>query len=245
MRSELLGMSQLYQLKGRVGRRGEQSFAYFFHKSELSIDSEMRLDAIKSIGQTSTGYLLAMKDLQLRGSGSILGDIQSGFIANVGLNIFNSYVLESLDETIDTKIDTKHNIKNFDCYWSSSIPKTYIDSDTERIDIYKRLEKTPHFEVDNFIEELKDRFGDIPVVTENLLNSAKIRSIITELKIFKCIIKQQQIELFPVDLTDDLKNNLDSTKIKFQFRNKRLLITFKDQLTSNKAYDFLSTNLSL
>jgi transcription-repair coupling factor (superfamily II helicase) len=245
MRSELLGMSQLYQLKGRVGRRGEQSFAYFFHKSELSIDSEMRLDAIKSIGQTSTGYSLAMKDLQLRGSGSILGDIQSGFIANVGLNIFNSYVLESLDETIDTKIDTKHNIKNFDCYWSSSIPKTYIDSDTERIDIYKRLEKTPHFEVDNFIEELKDRFGDIPVVTENLLNSAKIRSIITELKIFKCIIKQQQIELFPVDLTDDLKNNLDSKKIKFLFRNKRLLINFKDQLTSKKAYDFLSTNLSL
>ena len=66
LRSELLGMSQLYQLKGRVGRRGDQSFAYFFHTSNLGIDAELRLDAIKSIGQTATGYSLAMKDLQLR-----------------------------------------------------------------------------------------------------------------------------------------------------------------------------------
>ena len=140
LRSELLGMSQLYQLKGRVGRRGEQSFAYFFHNDNLNVDAELRLDAIKSIGQTATGYSLSMKDLQLRGSGSILGDIQSGFIANVGLNIFNKYVMDSIEgKQLEDSYTPATQIK-LECFWGSSIPKSYIDADSERIDIYKRLE---------------------------------------------------------------------------------------------------------
>ena len=155
LRSELLGMSQLYQLKGRVGRRREQSFAYFFHNTNLGVDAELRLDAIKSIGQTSTGYSLAMKDLQLRGSGSILGDIQSGFIANVGLNIFNKYVIDSIEGKSEDKSSILETEIKLDCYWGSSIPKSYIDADSERIDIYKRLE---HSEP-NKVDEIKNEIG--------------------------------------------------------------------------------------
>ena len=243
LRSELLGMSQLYQLKGRVGRRGEQSFAYFFHSSNLGIDAELRLDAIKSIGQTATGYSLAMKDLQLRGSGSILGDIQSGFIANVGLNIFNQYVLESLDETIEqVKPIVKPDIK-LDCYWGSSIPKNYVDADSERIDIYKRLEHTHHTKVDEVRDEIIDRFGEIPEVTENLFVTAKIRSVLGEKNILRCKVREYQFELFPVDLTDDVNLKMKTLDKKFIFRNKRLVLNFKNPLSPEHVYQLLNSSL--
>ena len=243
LRSELLGMSQLYQLKGRVGRRGEQSFAYFFHSSNLGIDAELRLDAIKSIGQTATGYSLAMKDLQLRGSGSILGDIQSGFIANVGLNIFNQYVLESLDETIEqVKPIVKPGIK-LDCYWGSSIPKNYVDADSERIDIYKRLEHTHHTKVDEVRDEIIDRFGEIPEVTENLFVTAKIRSVLGEKNILRCKVREYQFELFPVDLTDDVNLKMKTLDKKFIFRNKRLVLNFKNPLSPEHVYQLLNSSL--
>ena len=243
LRSELLGMSQLYQLKGRVGRRGEQSFAYFFHSSNLGIDAELRLDAIKSIGQTATGYSLAMKDLQLRGSGSILGDIQSGFIANVGLNIFNQYVLESLDETIEqVKPIVKPDIK-LDCYWGSSIPKNYVDADSERIDIYKRLEHTHHTKVDEVRDEIIDRFGEIPELTENLFVTAKIRSVLGEKNILRCKVREYQFELFPVDLTDDVNLKMKTLDKKFIFRNKRLVLNFKNPLSPEHVYQLLNSSL--
>ena len=243
LRSELLGMSQLYQLKGRVGRRGEQSFAYFFHSSNLGIDAELRLDAIKSIGQTATGYSLAMKDLQLRGSGSILGDIQSGFIANVGLNIFNQYVLESLDETIEqVKPIVKPDIK-LDCYWGSSIPKNYVDADSERIDIYKRLEHTHHTKVDEVRDEIIDRFGEIPEVTENLFVTAKIRSVMGEKNILRCKVREYQFELFPVDLTDEVNQKMKTIDKRFIFRNKRLVLNFKNPLSPEHVYQLLNSSL--
>tara|TARA_Y100000287_G_C14209589_1_gene350087 strand:- start:792 stop:1568 length:777 start_codon:yes stop_codon:yes gene_type:complete len=243
LRSELLGMSQLYQLKGRVGRRGDQSFAYFFHSSNLGIDAELRLDAIKSIGQTATGYSLAMKDLQLRGSGSILGDIQSGFIANVGLNIFNQYVLESLDESIETvKPAIKPDIK-LDCYWGSSIPKNYVDADSERIDIYKRLEHTHHTKVDHVKDEIIDRFGELPEVTNNLFITAKIRSVLSEKNILRCKIREFQIELFPIDLTEEINLRMKTLDKKFIFRNKRLVLNFKNALSPDSVYQLLNSNL--
>ena len=236
-------MSQLYQLKGRVGRRGDQSFAYFFHSSNLGVDAELRLDAIKSIGQTATGYSLAMKDLQLRGSGSILGDIQSGFIANVGLNIFNQYVLESLDESIESiKPDIKPDIK-LDCFWGSSIPKSYVDADSERIDIYKRLEHTHHSKVDEVKDEIIDRFGELPEVSNNLFITAKIRSVLGEKNILRCKIRESQIELFPVDLTKEVNLRIKTLDKKFIFRNKRLVLNFKDVLTPDSVYGILNSSL--
>ncbi len=243
LRSELLGMSQLYQLKGRVGRRGDQSFAYFFHSSNLGIDAELRLDAIKSIGQTATGYSLAMKDLQLRGSGSILGDIQSGFIANVGLNIFNQYVLESLDESLETvKPAIKPDIK-LDCYWGSSIPKIYVHADSERIAIYKRLEHTHHTKVDHVKDEIIDRFGELPEVTNNLFVTAKIRSVLSEKNISRCKITEFQIELFPIDLTEEINLKMKTLDKKFIFRNKRLVLNFKNALSPDSVYQLLNSNL--
>jgi len=245
LRSELLGMSQLYQLKGRVGRRGEQSFAYFFHNENLSVDAELRLDAIKSTGQTATGYSLSMKDLQLRGSGSILGDIQSGFIANVGLNIFNKYVMDSIEgKQLEDSITPATQIK-LECFWGSSIPKSYIEADSERIDIYKRLEHTDHQKVDEMKAEILDRFGPTPEVTENLFFTAKIRSLLQKEKIIRCKVHQYQIELFPVDLTESINSKVKDFDRKFLFRNKRLVVKFKNSLSPEKTYQFLNTILSV
>lgn len=245
LRSELLGMSQLYQLKGRVGRRGEQSFAYFFHNENLSVDAELRLDAIKSIGQTATGYSLSMKDLQLRGSGSILGDIQSGFIANVGLNIFNKYVMDSIEgKQLNKSVTTVTQIK-LECFWGSSIPKSYIEADSERIDIYKRLEHTDHQKVDEMKAEVLDRFGPTPEVTENLFSTAKIRSLLQKEKITRCKVNEFQIELFPIDLTESINLKVKDFDRKFLFRNKRLVIKFQNSLSPEKTYQFLNTILSV
>jgi len=245
LRSELLGMSQLYQLKGRVGRRGEQSFAYFFHNENLSVDAELRLDAIKSIGQTATGYSLSMKDLQLRGSGSILGDIQSGFIANVGLNIFNKYVMDSIEgKQLNKSVTTATQIK-LECFWGSSIPKSYIEADSERIDIYKRLEHTDHQKVDEMKAEVLDRFGPTPEVTENLFSTAKIRSLLQKEKITRCKVNEFQIELFPIDLTESINLKVKDFDRKFLFRNKRLVIKFQNSLSPEKTYQFLNTILSV
>ena len=243
LRSELLGMSQLYQLKGRVGRRMEQSFAYFFHNTNLGVDAELRLDAIKSIGQTATGYSLAMKDLQLRGSGSILGDIQSGFIANVGLNIFNQYVINSIEGKSEDKRSILETEIKLDCYWGSSIPKSYIDADSERIDIYKRLEHSEPNEVNEIKNEIIDRFGNIPEITENLFSTAKIRSILQTKKILRCKIKEFQLELFPIDLTEDLKLLVEKQDKKFIFRNKRLVFNFQHSLTPESTYKLLTSIL--
>ena len=243
LRSELLGMSQLYQLKGRVGRRMEQSFAYFFHNTNLSIDAELRLDAIKSIGQTATGYSLAMKDLQLRGSGSILGDIQSGFIANVGLNIFNKYVVDSIEGKTQDKLDILETEIKLDCYWGSSIPKSYIDADSERIDIYKRLEHSEPGEIDEIKNEIIDRFGNVPEITENLFLTAKIRSTLQTKKILRCKIKEFQLELFPIDLTEDLKLAVEKQDKNFIFRNKRLVLNFQQSLTPENTFELLTSIL--
>ena len=243
LRAELLGMSQLYQLKGRVGRRMEQSFAYFFHNTNLGVDAELRLDAIKSMGQTATGYSLAMKDLQLRGSGSILGDIQSGFIANVGLNIFNQYVINSIEGKSEDKRSILETEIKLDCYWGSSIPKSYIDADSERIDIYKRLEHSEPNEVNEIKNEIIDRFGNIPEITENLFSTAKIRSILQTKKILRCKIKEFQLELFPIDLTEDLKLLVEKQDKKFIFRNKRLVFNFQHSLTPESTYKLLTSIL--
>jgi len=162
-----------------------------------------------------------MKDLQLRGSGSILGDIQSGFIANVGLNIFNQYVLESLDESIESiKPDIKPDIK-LDCFWGSSIPKSYVDADSERIDIYKRLEHTHHTKVDEIKDEIIDRFGELPEVSNNLFITAKIRSVLSE----------------------EVNLRVKTLDKKFIFRNKRLVLNFKDVLTPDSVYGILNSSL--
>ncbi len=243
LRSELLGMSQLYQLKGRVGRRMEQSFAYFFHNTNLSIDAELRLDAIKSIGQTATGYSLAMKDLQLRGSGSILGDIQSGFIANVGLNIFNKYVVDSIEGKTQDKVDILETEIKLDCHWGSSIPKSYINADSERIDIYKRLEHSEPGEIDEIKNEIIDRFGNVPEITENLFLTAKIRSTLQTKKILRCKIKEFQLEVFPIDLTEDLKLAAEKQDKNFIFRNKRLVLNFQQSLTPESTFELLTSIL--
>jgi transcription-repair coupling factor (superfamily II helicase) len=186
-----------------------------------------------------------MKDLQLRGSGSILGDIQSGFIANVGLNIFNKYVMDSIEgKQLEESVTPATQIK-LECFWGSSIPKSYIEADSERIDIYKRLEHTDHQKVDEMKAEILDRFGATPEVTENLFFTAKIRSLLQKEKIIRCKVNEYQIELFPIDLTESINSKVKDFDRKFLFRNKRLVVKFKNSLSPEKTYQFLNTILSV
>ena len=151
--------------------------------------------------------------------------------------------MESLDESIESiKPDIKPNIK-LDCFWGSSIPKSYVDADSERIDIYKRLEHTHHTKVDEVRDEIIDRFGELPEVTNNLFITAKIRSVLSGKNIIRCKIRKSQIEVFPVDLTEEINLRIKTLDKKFIFRNKRLVLNFKDVLTPDSVYEILNSNL--
>jgi transcription-repair coupling factor (superfamily II helicase) len=118
-----------------------------------------------------------------------------------------------------------------------------VDADSERIDIYKRLEHTHHTKVDHVKDEIIDRFGELPEVTNNLFTTAKIRSVLSEKNILRCKITEFQIELFPIDLTEEINLRMKTLDKKFIFRNKRLVLNFKNALSPDSVYQLLNSNL--
>lgn len=173
-----LGLSQLYQLRGRVGRSDRIAYAYLFYdeNKRLGIEASERLAAIRDFTELGSGFKIAKRDLAIRGSGDILGAEQSGFIDSVGYDMY----MRILKETIDEKngIVKNNEVEVFkSIYTDRHIPKEYINDDGIRIDIHKRIDSIKS-EADIFIleEELKDRFGSVDnklmlYMYEKLMNS--------------------------------------------------------------------------
>lgn len=181
--ADMMGLSQLYQLKGRIGRSNRNSFAYFTYQTGkvMTEIAEKRLKAIKDFSELGSGYKVAMRDLELRGAGNLLGESQSGHIESIGYDLYVRMLKETIDEIkgerprkliISVKIDL-----NLDLY----IPDDYITDENEKINIYKKISyidsKEDHFAI---IDELTDRFGDIPVSVQNIIDIAYIKSLIIE-----------------------------------------------------------------
>ncbi|MFM1572092.1 transcription-repair coupling factor [Helcococcus ovis] len=178
--ADKMGLSQLYQLKGRVGRSDRNSFAYFTYKQGkiMTEIAEKRLKAIKDFSELGCGYKVAMRDLELRGAGNLLGESQSGHIESVGYDLYVRMLKETIDEIkgIEVKnIDRQIKIDlNIDVY----IPSEYIKDENEKINIYKKISfietSQDHY---NIIDELTDRFGDIPQPVQNIVDISYIRSL--------------------------------------------------------------------
>lgn len=175
--SEKMGLSQLYQLRGRVGRSNRTSYAFLMYKKDkmLSEVAEKRLGAIKEFTDLGSGYKIAMRDLEIRGAGNLLGMRQSGHMEAVGYDLYCKMLNQAVQTLKGVELQTDFPTLidlNVDAY----IPDTYIVNEEQKLDIYKRIaDTTTDSEKEEMIDELLDRFGEIPKIVTNLLRVARIR----------------------------------------------------------------------
>ncbi|NMW85946.1 transcription-repair coupling factor [Peptoniphilus sp. AGMB00490] len=176
--SNRLGLSQLYQLRGRIGRSSRIAYAYFTYDRSSSISevAQKRLQAIKEFTEFGSGHKIAERDLEIRGSGSILGSRQSGHMEKIGYDLYMKYLREAImklrglevEEKIDTTIDLKLD---------SFIPKEYIEDDKTRLEIYKKISVIDNEDAySDLVEELIDRFSDFPDEVSNLMDIALLKN---------------------------------------------------------------------
>jgi len=183
--ADYYGLSQLYQLRGRVGRSNRLAYAYFVYRKDkiLSEAAEKRLQAIKEFTEFGAGFKIAMRDLEIRGAGNILGPQQHGHMAAVGYDLYCKLLEETVrsmkGEEIAVEIETSVDIK-VDAY----IEAEYISMESQRIEIYKRIAAIEDLQDKyDLEEELEDRFGDIPVPVQNLIDIAYIKALGKKMKI--------------------------------------------------------------
>ncbi|MEN3185104.1 MAG: transcription-repair coupling factor [Atribacterota bacterium] len=172
----LFGLAQLYQLRGRIGRFDREAFAYFLYPSHLRYEAQERLEALLEFSTTGSGAKLAMRDLEIRGAGNILGTEQHGFIQEVGFSLY----LKLLQEEVallkgENKEAPGVNPRIF-LRVNAYIPSTYLENETERLHYYRRFWESSSLEdILELVEELQDRFGRFPEEVENLFQIARLR----------------------------------------------------------------------
>jgi transcription-repair coupling factor (superfamily II helicase) len=178
--SHKFGLSQLYQIRGRIGRSEKSSHAYFLLPKDSRINdlSEERLNALINTSEFGSGYDIALRDLEIRGAGNILGKEQSGNISSIGLELYNS-ILESEVESLKNGNEESPDfflINTVDIDIDSRIPEEYIDDIKIRLNLYMRLSKIRDIkDIFEVKKEIKDRFGDIPLELERLINITRIK----------------------------------------------------------------------
>jgi transcription-repair coupling factor (superfamily II helicase) len=177
-RADLLGLGQLHQIRGRVGRAGQRAYAYLFHPKDVEL-SEEAFERLKTIGETTelgSGFRIAMRDLEMRGAGNLLGTGQSGHIAAVGYDLYCEMVVEALAELNGETPSEPAEIK-IDLPLAANLSSDYIGREDLRVDAYRRLSTvTSLTEVADIEREWADRFGPPPKAAANLLAVARIRA---------------------------------------------------------------------
>lgn len=175
--ADTYGLSQLYQLRGRIGRSSRLAYAYFLYKRDkvLTEVSEKRLSAIRDFTALGSGFKIAMRDLSIRGAGNILGKQQHGFIDSVGYDLYAQMLDQTIKQKRGDKVCHKTNAEvriNLEAY----IPTEYISSQKQKIEFYKKIKHANDVKaIDDIADELIDRFGTYPKSVENLLNIATIK----------------------------------------------------------------------
>lgn len=201
-----IGLSDLHQLRGRVGRSNRRAFCYLIVPPLVSLtdDARRRLKAIEEFSDLGSGFNIAMQDLDIRGAGNLLGAEQSGFIMNMGYETYQKILSEALEELgVETGITSK-NIRNTyidDCTIETDqqalIPDDYIDIPAEKLRIYKMLDSmTSDKEIDRLAVQMEDRFGRMPAEVSNLFTVLRIRNLGAVLGFEKIIIKNGMMIFF-------------------------------------------------
>ncbi len=175
--ADRLGLSQLYQLRGRIGRSNRLAYAYFTYRRDqvLSEVAEKRLEAIREFTEFGAGFKLAMRDLEIRGAGNILGAEQHGFIVAVGFDLYSQMLEEAVRE-LKGEAAVEHHLPSLDLPVDAFVPSDYVQDPSQKIEIYKRLAAAQDVaEVQDLLAEVEDRFGQTPESVESLFRVASIR----------------------------------------------------------------------
>jgi transcription-repair coupling factor (superfamily II helicase) len=176
-RADTMGLAQLYQLRGRIGRSTEQAYAYLFAPLGATVESQKRLEALMDFTELGSGFAIAMRDLEIRGAGNLLGAEQSGHIAAVGFEMYLQLLEEAValakGEVPERREERPVIVElQLDAY----LPPEYVMDEIERVDLYRRASGTSSLvEVDDLAEELADRFGELPEPARNLLGLSRVK----------------------------------------------------------------------
>ena len=185
--ADRLGLAQLYQIRGRVGRSNKQAYAYVTYKRDklLTEIADKRLKAIKEFTEFGSGFKIAMRDLEIRGAGSLLGEMQHGHMEQVGYDTYCKLLDEVVKEMKGIQVQEEQDIQ-IDVNISSYIPDKYINNGSQKIEIYQNIALCrTEDDVQNVIDEIIDRYGAMPKELENLIDIARIKELCRKANIIK------------------------------------------------------------
>ena len=239
--SNRLGLSQLYQLRGRIGRSSRIAYAYFTYDRSTSISevAQKRLQAIKEFTEFGSGHKIAERDLEIRGSGSILGSRQSGHIEKIGYDLYMKYLKDAvmklkgldIEEEIETTIDLKLD---------SFIPKDYISDDKTRLEIYKKISVlTTEEEYSDLVDELIDRFSDFPDEVSNLMDIALLKNKAQRAKVSSILERRGEYRVrvegeVPLPAIMEINNEFENISYSMGNDNEIILTNLKYPLDELK-----------
>ncbi|MCL2342139.1 MAG: transcription-repair coupling factor, partial [Firmicutes bacterium] len=207
--ADRLGLAQLYQIRGRVGRSNRQAYAYITYKRDKLISevADKRLRAIKEFAELGSGFKIAMRDLEIRGAGSLLGEMQHGHLDQVGYDTYCKLLDEVVKEMKGVKIPKDDIDVVIDINVSSYIPDSFIAGSSQKIEVYQNIAlcRTKD-DMQNVIEDIEDRFGKIPKEVLSLIDVAQIKEMCKNAGITKISQKQSNVvfsfepEFFTLDI---------------------------------------------
>lgn len=264
------GLSDLHQMRGRVGRSNKKAFCYFICPpySAMTEEARKRIQALEQFSELGSGFNIAMKDLEIRGAGDLLGGEQSGFINEIGFDTYQKIMNEAIEELKenefkdlypeDNDIETKEYVKDIqiDTDFELLFPDEYINNISERLNLYNELSiiKTED-DLQAYEQKLIDRFGPLPRQAVSLLNSIRIKWIATKMGIEKLVLKQgKMVGYFVADQQSDFyqsnrfhtvlrfvqqQGNLCKMKEKETKNGLRLLLTFENVKSIKRALELM------
>lgn len=196
-RADLLGLAQLYQIRGRIGRSSRVAHAYLFHPDEAVLTEEAmaRLSTLADYTELGSGFKIAMRDLEIRGAGSLLGDEQSGHIAAVGFEMYLSMLHDTV-EALQGREPARERVPRIDIGVDAYVPSTFIAYEAAKVDLHRRVAAArTQEELETLREELGDRFGEVPEPVENLLFLGSTRVAIEKLGAESLVVRQQKLSI--------------------------------------------------
>ena len=225
--ADRLGLAQLYQIRGRVGRSDKQAYAYITYKrdKELTEVSDKRLKAIKEFTEFGSGFKIAMRDLEIRGAGSLMGEIQHGHMEQIGYDMYCRLLDQVVKELRGEKIEEEIDVQ-IDLDVTSYIPDEYIENSSQKIEIYQNIALCKsEDDIQNVTDEVIDRYGQMPYEIENLLDIARIKIMSKEKFITKISQKRENIIFY-----------FDNTKFNFDIVDK-LMKTYRNRIKFSPSKD--------
>ncbi|TSB45059.1 transcription-repair coupling factor [Alkalicoccobacillus porphyridii] len=211
--ADKMGLSQLYQIRGRVGRSNRVAYAYFTYQRDkvLTEVAEKRLQAIKEFTELGSGFKIAMRDLTIRGAGNLLGAQQHGFIESVGFDLYSQMLKEAIEERKGEKPTEPPFQTELDVKIDAYIPEAYITDAKQKIEMYKRFKAIEDVqELRDLKDEMFDRFGEYPQEVQDLFRLTKIKMIADQERIEKITESKDQVTVL---LTEESSKQMDGSKL--------------------------------